>query len=123
MSLDEGEQDNEIMCLKTEIQKKFRFIRRSKNSRIGVTKYVSINVPMSKKCFQANFWNQVDGLKKSPNGSIRGNILIDEMAKVLGSRWHIGQTLTSSTQARVISNITLKYFRKLIPLQQTSFDG
>ena len=98
-------------------------MRISKNHKIGVSKFINVVVPFSPTSFANHFVHQLAVLANWDGMAINRKVFIEDLKPVLGERWYIAQNSSSSTQARVLGKVSLKFYSLSLQIQQRSFNG
>lgn len=106
-------ENNKMASIRYAIYKSLQRCKMATNGKIGHIRTSTIDMPLSLKNFEDTFLAKIPRLQENFK---RNQITVDEMKLVFGEKWHIFKSEQSSTQARVIGLVSMKYRRKNVIL-------
>ena len=107
---------NDLAALKQSIVRNLLRQNTCKNGFRGYIKFMTVDVPFSSEAFRKYFGPYFDNNEIAEKKGFKIALPVAELDPILGSSWHIGARKSTTTQQRIIGDVSIHYRAKYSPV-------
>ena len=96
-------------AIKLAIMKQLKLAIYNSNNATGITKKSVVDLPLSRQTFEIMFVSKLPVLNLKSKSAVSCNLSIKQLDTIFGPNWSIYNQLNSTTQQRIIEDVSLLY--------------